>query len=71
LGWLAVRPIGAFLGALEGRANQGTFDPQVPVLGLLIPDPRIRVPDLADPELSHGFSPNHPPMTSFLGAPTA
>ena len=40
------------------------------ILGLLISDPRpIRIPNLADHELSYGFPPNHPEMTSFLGAP--
>ena len=40
------------------------------ILGVLIEDARpIRLPDLqADPH-SYGFPPNHPPMTSFLGAP--
>ena len=40
------------------------------LLGLLIREPRIvRLDDLhAHPE-SYGFPPNHPPMTSFLGAP--
>lgn len=40
------------------------------LLGLLIRDPRvIRLPQLADHPASSGFPPNHPPMTSFLGAP--
>lgn len=40
------------------------------LLGALIRDPRpVRVPDLGNHELSSGFPPGHPPMTSFLGVP--
>ena len=40
------------------------------LLGLLIRDPRvIRLADLHEHPASSGFPPNHPPMTSFLGAP--
>jgi signal transduction histidine kinase len=40
------------------------------VLGLLISDARpIRIPRLQEHPLSYGFPPNHPQMTSFLGAP--
>lgn len=40
------------------------------LLGLLIRDPRvIRLSQLADHPASSGFPANHPPMTSFLGAP--
>lgn len=40
------------------------------ILGLLITDARpVRIPNLAQHPMSYGFPPNHPPMTSFLGAP--
>jgi signal transduction histidine kinase len=40
------------------------------VLGALVDDPRpLRLPVLQDDPRSVGFPPNHPPMTSFLGAP--
>jgi signal transduction histidine kinase len=40
------------------------------VLGLLITDPRpLRLAKLGSQPESHGFPPNHPPMTSFLGVP--
>jgi len=40
------------------------------VLGLLITDPRpLRLGDIGAHPASHGFPPNHPPMTSFLGVP--
>jgi signal transduction histidine kinase len=40
------------------------------VLGLLIVDPRpLRLADLRSHPDSHGFPPNHPSMTSFLGVP--
>lgn len=40
------------------------------ILGLLIQEPRLlRLKDLHDHPQSVGFPPNHPPMTSFLGAP--
>lgn len=40
------------------------------VLGLLIRDPRPRrIADINAHPDSYGFPPNHPPMTSFLGAP--
>ena len=40
------------------------------VLGVLINDPHIlRIPDLAKHPASVGFPANHPPMTTFLGAP--
>ena len=41
------------------------------VLGLLISDPRpLRIGRLGTHPESHGFPPNHPPMTSFLGVPS-
>jgi len=40
------------------------------VLGLLISDPKpLRLAELSSHPNSHGFPPNHPPMTSFLGMP--
>ena len=40
------------------------------ILGLLIVDAKpLRLPDLNRHPDSHGFPPNHPPMTSFLGVP--
>ena len=40
------------------------------ILGLLIEDPQpIRLRDLNQHPLAHGFPPNHPPMRSFLGVP--
>ena len=40
------------------------------LLGLLIRDPRIiRLEDIPSHPASYGFPANHPPMTSFLGAP--
>jgi signal transduction histidine kinase len=40
------------------------------ILGLLIREPRLlRLKDLHDHPQSVGFPANHPPMTSFLGAP--
>jgi two-component system, NarL family, sensor histidine kinase DevS len=54
----------------EERAAIG--DPPVGhgLLGLLISDARpIRVPNIAEHPRSVGFPPNHPPMSSFMGAP--
>ncbi|MGO8825110.1 MAG: GAF domain-containing protein [Acidimicrobiales bacterium] len=40
------------------------------VLGLLIADPKpLRISEIGNHPDSFGFPPNHPPMTSFLGAP--
>ena len=40
------------------------------LLGALIHDPRpVRLPNLAEHELSSGFPAGHPPMTSFVGVP--
>jgi signal transduction histidine kinase len=40
------------------------------LLGALITDPKpLRIADLSQHELSSGFPPGHPPMTSFLGVP--
>ena len=54
----------------EQRAAIG--DPPVGhgVLGLLIREAKpMRLPRIGDHPDSYGFPPNHPPMTSFLGAP--
>ena len=54
----------------EQRAAIGDPPTGHGILGLLISDPRpVRIRNLADHELSFGFPPNHPSMTSFLGAP--
>jgi signal transduction histidine kinase len=54
----------------EQRAAIGDPPTGHGILGLLIRDPRpVRIPNLAQHELSYGFPPNHPHMTSFLGAP--
>ena len=56
----------------EQRAAIGDPPSGHGILGLLINDPRpIRIPDLGDHELSYGFPPKHPPMSSFLGAPVS
>ena len=56
----------------EQRAAIGDPPSGHGILGLLIRDPRpIRIPSLGDHELSYGFPPNHPEMTSFLGAPVS
>jgi two-component system, NarL family, sensor histidine kinase DevS len=56
----------------EQRAAIGDPPTGHGILGLLISDPRpVRIPNLADHELSYGFPPNHPQMTSFLGAPVS
>lgn len=40
------------------------------ILGLLIANPvPLRLRDLRDHPRAHGFPPDHPPMTSFLGVP--
>jgi signal transduction histidine kinase len=42
------------------------------ILGVLIEDPRpLRIRNLSEHPLSYGFPPNHPPMSSFLGAPVS
>ena len=56
----------------EQRAAIGDPPTGHGILGLLIRDPRpVRIRNLADHELSYGFPPNHPAMTSFLGAPVS
>ncbi len=40
------------------------------ILGVLIDHPEpLRIHELGSHELSYGFPPNHPPMSTFLGAP--
>jgi signal transduction histidine kinase len=52
----------------EGRI--GARPKGLGVLGLLITDPKpLRLSNLGQHPSSHGFPPNHPPMTSFLGVP--
>jgi signal transduction histidine kinase len=54
----------------EQRAAIGDPPTGHGILGLLIEDPSpVRIPVLSTHPLSYGFPPNHPPMTSFLGAP--
>lgn len=54
----------------EQRAAIGDPPTGHGILGLLISDARpIRLPDLGKHPVSYGFPPNHPPMSSFLGAP--
>ena len=56
----------------EQRAAIGDPPTGHGLLGLLINDPApIRIPRIADHPGSHGFPPNHPPMTSFMGAPVS
>jgi signal transduction histidine kinase len=67
-------------GGLEQFINVGMTPEQVAIighlprghglLGAVIDNPHpIRIPLIAAHELSVGFPPNHPPMTSFLGVP--
>ncbi|ASR02457.1 sensor histidine kinase [Gordonia rubripertincta] len=52
------------------RAEIGHLPTGRGVLGQLIDDPRVlRLTDLSEHPASVGFPANHPPMTSFLGAP--
>ena len=54
----------------EARALIGHLPHGRGVLGQLIDDPRpLRLPRVSDHPSSCGFPPNHPPMTTFLGAP--
>jgi signal transduction histidine kinase len=56
----------------EQRAGIGDPPTGHGILGLLISDARpVRIRNLAEHPLSYGFPPNHPPMTSFLGAPVS
>jgi len=54
----------------EQRAAIGDPPTGHGILGLLIREARpLRIPRIAEHEASVGFPPNHPSMTSFLGAP--
>ncbi|KAF0967360.1 GAF domain-containing sensor histidine kinase [Gordonia sp. YY1] len=54
----------------EVRTEIGDVPTGRGVLGLLIDDPRVlRLDDLSEHPSSVGFPPNHPQMTTFLGAP--
>ena len=54
----------------EGRAAIGPLPRGHGLLGLIISSPQPqRVSDIGQHPKSYGFPPNHPPMTSFLGAP--
>lgn len=54
----------------EQRAGIGALPHGRGLLGLIIDSPQPqRVPDIGRHPDSYGFPPNHPPMTSFLGAP--
>ncbi|MGW5055659.1 GAF domain-containing protein [Actinokineospora sp. NPDC004072] len=54
----------------EERSRMGHLPEGRGLLGLLIKHPKvIRVPELGAHPASVGFPPNHPPMSSFLGAP--
>jgi signal transduction histidine kinase len=56
----------------EERKRIGPLPHGRGILGALITDARpLRLPRLQDDQRSVGFPPNHPPMTSFLGAPVA
>ncbi|MPY86064.1 MAG: GAF domain-containing protein, partial [Actinophytocola sp.] len=54
----------------EERARIGNLPEGHGILGVLIKDPRpLRLRELSRDPRSVGFPPNHPPMSSFLGAP--
>ncbi|MFW5474935.1 GAF domain-containing protein [Knoellia sp. CPCC 206450] len=54
----------------EQRAAIGPLPRGHGLLGMVIASPRAqRVPHIGQHPDSYGFPPNHPPMTSFLGAP--
>lgn len=54
----------------EERAAIGPLPRGHGLLGLIITSPQPqRVPDIGQHPKSYGFPANHPPMTSFLGAP--
>jgi signal transduction histidine kinase len=56
----------------EQRAAIGDPPTGHGILGVLIEDPRpLRIKNLSEHSLSYGFPANHPPMTSFLGAPVS
>ena len=54
----------------EERAAVGHLPTGQGVLGILITEPKpLRLSDISSHPESHGFPPNHPAMTSFLGVP--
>jgi signal transduction histidine kinase len=54
----------------EERRRIGDLPRGRGILGLLIRDPRpLRISEIASHPDAHGFPPDHPPMTSFLGTP--
>jgi signal transduction histidine kinase len=54
----------------ETRQRIGALPEGHGMLGLIIRENRsFRVPDINTDPRRHGFPPNHPPMTSFLGVP--
>jgi signal transduction histidine kinase len=54
----------------ETRRRIGALPEGHGLLGLIIRENRsFRIPDLNTDPRRHGFPPNHPPMTSFLGVP--
>jgi signal transduction histidine kinase len=54
----------------EERARIGDPPTGHGILGVLIDHPEpLRIDDLGSHELSYGFPANHPPMSTFLGAP--
>ena len=54
----------------ETRESIGALPQGHGMLGLIIRENRsFRVPDINTDPRRHGFPPNHPPMTSFLGVP--
>jgi signal transduction histidine kinase len=54
----------------EQRATIGDPPTGHGLLGLLIDDAKpVRIANIAEHPLSYGFPANHPPMSSFLGAP--
>jgi two-component system, NarL family, sensor histidine kinase DevS len=54
----------------EARARIGALPRGHGFLGLIIEEDRaFRIPDINVDPRRHGFPPNHPPMTTFLGVP--
>ncbi len=56
----------------ETRARIGSLPRGHGFLGLIIEENRpFRIPDINVDPRRHGFPPNHPPMTTFLGVPVS
>ncbi|MFI5280028.1 MAG: ATP-binding protein [Gemmatimonadales bacterium] len=54
----------------EQRTAIGPTPTGLGLLGMMIKEGRpVRIANIADHPMRHGFPPNHPPMTSFLGVP--